>query len=70
MITQDFMSIKEVSARTGLSRQHIYKLIGLGKFPSHKPFGRKYFFLWDEVYSVMKGENSGKPTTKQNTVSQ
>ena len=60
MTAESFISIRELSEKIGLSRQHIYRLCEAGKITSYKPFGRKLFFDWKEVENIIKG--SVQPT--------
>lgn len=43
------MSAEQVAVLLGYSRSHIYKLVGWGRIPYHKPNGGKLFFLRSEI---------------------
>lgn len=58
MNTQEFIGVSDVSKRTGLSKHHVYKLVELKKIPCYKPFGKKLFFVWEEVAEIIKGNIS------------
>jgi len=50
------MNIKQASEYTGLSTHTLYKYIGSGKIPHHKPEGGRIFFYASELDAWIKGE--------------
>ena len=50
------MNIKQASEYTGLSVHTLYKYVGQGKVPHHKPEGGRIFFYSADLDRWIKGE--------------
>ncbi len=52
-MSERFLPLREVLARTSLSRSQIYRLIASGDFPKAVPLGARRAFLESEIQEWM-----------------
>jgi excisionase family DNA binding protein len=56
---KEILTLKEVSAYTGLTKSHIYHLCNTGGIPFYKPFKSVYYFDRQEIISWLKQGRDG-----------
>lgn len=48
-MTKEFLTVREVAERTGLSRSYLYRLIEAGSLPCYMPSRRRILIRWSEL---------------------
>ena len=47
-MTKEFLTVREVAERSGLSRSYIYRAVEAGSLPCYKPSRRRVLIRWSE----------------------